>query len=91
MYSKVLTNALRLCRIDSHVGPVDDIRGDDDYLSRLTIPGITKIRGLKSPMDEARWCPRYGRTQTYVLVTGPRPKGGNQGDKGLPFKLRSVS
>ena len=26
-----------------------------------------------------------------VLVTGPRPKGGNRGDKGLPFKLRSVS
>ena len=31
MYSKVLTNALRLCRIDSHVGPVDDIRGDYYY------------------------------------------------------------
>ena len=31
VYSKVLTNALRLCRIDSHVGPVDDIRGDYYY------------------------------------------------------------
>ena len=25
--SKVLVNALLLCRIDSHVGPVDDVRG----------------------------------------------------------------